>query len=79
MIPDAATVLERLRDSAEMAGVVIELAERWTRQDERHRTSVPREHDQGRMEGYVQAIGLMIGTTASETREMLRRGLLANQ
>jgi hypothetical protein len=69
--------MRRLGDRSEMAGVVIELAARWTRQQERYRDGDRIvDFNTGRMEGYVQAIALMLGLAVSETREMLRNGIL---
>lgn len=78
--------MQRLRDSGEMAGVVIELAERWTRQDERRVRYASgtyggerhTDHDSGRMEGYVQAIALMLGLSVAEVRVMLRERQLTS-
>jgi hypothetical protein len=75
--------MRRLRDPAEMSGVVLELAARWMRQEDRRVKFAAgtyggerhTDHDSGRMEGYVQAIALLLGLAVSETRTMLQRGL----
>lgn len=60
-----------------MLDVVMELADRWKRAQEKHRQVHSGDHfTAGRMNGYEQAIALLLGSTQQDVRNALLAGVL---